>query len=139
MSTYTYRDLYNILLKALPGYRYSYETWKREKMIIALTPDCFPSDKPANIFYPSKLSIEAPFVLSTRHYAWSTQNDGAKATQYLQHNANDLSEASLSLWYEDSLALSSNAAAVQQFMVNESVLSQKPVSQTAPALDGLQM
>ena len=49
------------------------------------------------------------------------------------------SEASLSLFYEDSLALSSNAAAVQQFMVNESVLSQKPVSQTAPAMDGLQM
>ena len=132
VSTYTYRDLYNILLKAVPGYKYSYDTWRREKMLVILTADCFPSDRPAGVFFPSTLSIEAPFKLSVRHTAFN-------AVDKIAQPADALSEASLSLFYEDSLSLSSNAAAVQQFMVNESVLSQKPVSSTAPALDGLSL
>jgi len=150
VSTYTTRDLFNILLKAIPGYRYSYETWLREKQLIVLTPDCFPSDKPAGVFWPVTVSIECPFVLSVRHLKLrrqlavsallaAGQSNALPAQPYDAPIAHLKSEASLSLFYEDSLALSSNAAAVQQFMVNESVLSQKPVSQTAPAMDGLQM
>ena len=144
VSTYTWRDLYNILLKAVPGFRYSYETWKREKQLIVLTADCFPSDMPASVFHPSTISIEAPFELSTRHRAWAVANSGvaytgANGNPALPHLANDLSECSLSLFYEDSMALSSNAMAIQQFLVNASAVSQKPVSSTAPTLDGLQM
>ena len=140
VSTYTPRDLFNILLKAVPGYRYDYATWKREKQLIVLTPDCFPSDKPASVFFPSTINIECAFELSVRHKAWKSQNQGPAAVdQFYQPNAGALSEASLSFFYEDSIALSANAAAVQQFMVNESAVSQKPVSSTAPTLDGLQL
>jgi len=123
------------------------ETWKREKQLIVLTPDCFPTDKAANIYSvnkslhaPTTVSIEAPFTLSRRHRAWKTQNNfiGGQA-QYLVPKGGELSEASLSLFYEDSIALSSNAAAVQQFLQNESVMNQRPGPHEAPALDGLSL
>jgi len=98
---------------------------------------------PASVFHPSTISIEAPFVLSTRHKAWvnNSQTDAGAVVpdQVLAHAAGDITECQLSMFYEDSMALSSNAMAIQQFMINASAVSQKPVQSTAPTLDGLQL
>jgi hypothetical protein len=98
-ASYSARDLYSLSKKNL-GFKWSYQTWKKDKCIIALSPQDLPSAKLAYSYNPTTLSIVG---------RW-------KKNQF--HNLRDQTHTlSLILMYEDSLTLSSGSAASQALVM----------------------
>ena len=98
-ASYSARDLYRLSKKNL-GFKFSFNTWIKDKCIIALSPQDLPADKLAYSYNPTTLSIVG---------RW-------KKNQF--HNLkNQKHTLSLILMYEDSLTLSSGSASSQALVM----------------------
>lgn len=147
-STYSARTLYDLLLENFPRYPHSYETWRREKMIIALAPHQIPSLKMMGAYSPTSLTVDMRFKASVRH---NPPVDGSLlgVQSLLSTKFTGLTNkwktvphvASLVMVYEDSLSLASNSAAVSSTLFSEAAMKRAPVSKggDAPGLDGMKM
>lgn len=133
IATYTNRDLYRILRKNAPAYKHPYDVWLRSKFLVLLTPSDLPTPKMANEYYPTTLNISARFVASDYHIPRGDRVGQIQASQVGSEH-----EASLILYYEDSLTLSQNAAAASATLLSAGAISNSN-EKVAPAIDGLAM